>query len=712
MLNWLPRSLRFARGFSVLGAPRAALRLEPLEAREVPAILIQLDYTYDTGFFANNPQARAVLQQVAAQMGESISANLSAITPSGGNTWGASFYNPQNGALTTVSNLSVAADAITIFVGARPIAYSEAAFGGFGGYSISGSQPWINTVETRGWSGFAPWGGSITFDSSQNWDFGLSASGLTSGQTDFYSVAEHELGHVLGIGTASQWKALSANGTFTGANSVAVYGGAVPVTPDDAHWANGVTVGGQQAVMDPTLPMGARVQWTALDAAALRDIGWGPASPPAPAPAPIPAPIPAPTPPVFTPVPVAQLQSVVFSGGSDGTLTMFQMVNGVLSPTGQQFTPFVGYHGVLRVAAGDFYGNGETDYAITTGSVGPQAVVEIVSGIDGSLLVNQTAVFPGFDGGLFLAAGAIDGNGKDQLAVAAGPGAGPAVQTFEVVGNTLVLESSFFAFGNPAYGGGVRLAIGDINHDGFADLVTVTGGGTTASVAIYSGAQLRFGSAALLTTPFSPFPGYLGGLNGAVGNLDGSGFDDIAIIPDNGGSSHLEVFSGTLLSTGANPTSLPLVANFFVFSPADPSGARLAMRDLEGNGLDDIIVTSENPLNSAARVFNYADFQTGNLSAPIQYPIGTATLAGLYAADHTAPADTANTTNSTNTNTNPSNQPDPVPARIDTANTAHTFTATFAAATSGCTCPACLALARALKAAESKDGQTSTMTVM
>ena len=92
--------------------------------------------------------------------------------------------------------------------------------------------------------------------------------------------------------------------------------------------------------------------------------------------------------------------------------------------------------------------------------------------------------------------------------MSAGPGAGPAVQTFQVVGNTLVLQSSFFAFGNPTYSGGVRLAIGDINHDGFGDLVVATGGQAQASVAIYSGAALRSGSAVPLDEgSLNPFPG-------------------------------------------------------------------------------------------------------------------------------------------------------------------------------------------------------------
>ena len=95
MLNWLTRTPR--RRTPATSTRRPALRLETLEVREVPAVLIQLDYSYDTGFFSN-PEARAVMERVASELGNSLNANLAAIAPSGGNTWTASFYNPATGA--------------------------------------------------------------------------------------------------------------------------------------------------------------------------------------------------------------------------------------------------------------------------------------------------------------------------------------------------------------------------------------------------------------------------------------------------------------------------------------------------------------------------------------------------------------------------------------------------------------------------------------
>ncbi|MFM8271800.1 MAG: matrixin family metalloprotease, partial [Gemmata sp.] len=315
MFKWLTRKQQRST------AAKPQLRLEGLEVREVPAVLIQLDYSRDlTGFF-NNPEARAIMERAASEFGNSLNANLAAIVPHGGNTWTATFFDPATGGQTGVANLSVGANTLRIFVGGRAMSRSEAGFGGYGGTSISGSQAWLNAVETRGHSGFSPWGGSIAFDTNQRWHFGQTTDGLDSTELDFYSVAVHELGHVLGIGTAPEWMSLASGGYFYGANASAVYGGAVPLNPNASHWADGVIAGGQGASLDPTLTYGTRVTWSALDAAALRDLGWGASGPVAATTgADLPAAAAAPA--------LNARQPFAFTGHADGLVSTFVMSGG------------------------------------------------------------------------------------------------------------------------------------------------------------------------------------------------------------------------------------------------------------------------------------------------------------------------------------------------------------------------------------------------
>ena len=101
---------------------------------------------------------------------------------------------------------------------------------------------------------------------------------MPGGQNDFFSVALHEIGHLLGIGTADSWNNLEIGGNFTGANSVTENGGVVPLDLGGGHWASGTLseVGGvaQEAAMDQSILVGSRKVFTDLDVAGLRDVGW------------------------------------------------------------------------------------------------------------------------------------------------------------------------------------------------------------------------------------------------------------------------------------------------------------------------------------------------------------------------------------------------------------------------------------------------------
>ena len=163
-----------------VASPVARLRLEQLEAREVPALTVVVDYSLDlrahggSGFFEDHADARAVLNRVAREMSLRVSADFAAINPGAGNTWTAYFYHPATGVTTSVANRPVAADTIVIYAGARAMPGGAAAEGGFGGYGWSGTSAWGNRVATRGASGFSLWGGSLSFDTTENWHFGLS----------------------------------------------------------------------------------------------------------------------------------------------------------------------------------------------------------------------------------------------------------------------------------------------------------------------------------------------------------------------------------------------------------------------------------------------------------------------------------------------------------------------------------------------------------
>jgi|GEM_PF-5974319 len=264
--------------------------IETLESRLAMAITIQFDYSLDeasTNWFGHptlGQLRKDTLQQAANDLVSPLQDTLAAIQASGSNTWTASFPHPGTGAPVSIPNLFVPADTLIVYVGSGRSIDSDARADS--GFSYFGDTAWGDAVEGRGEPGallatptdIGPWGGAITFNPASSWSYD---NGATSGD-NFYSTAQHELGHLLGIsggGTnPTSWETHVSGGNFTGPKAVAANGGnPIPVgTP--GHFASTVTNEGRRATMAETLDPTAR-GFTDLDYAALDDIGWDVAVP-------------------------------------------------------------------------------------------------------------------------------------------------------------------------------------------------------------------------------------------------------------------------------------------------------------------------------------------------------------------------------------------------------------------------------------------------
>jgi hypothetical protein len=274
-------------------------------ATPTAALSLQFDYSLDTaGFFT--PARRAVLETAGATLSTLVTDTLSAISSSGINQFTANLTHPGTLSQISLPGFSVPADTLHVFVGGNPtLGSGTLGFGGPGGFQVSGTSAFVANAVSRGQVGpttgalateFAPWGGVVTFNSALNWYADpdpFTVEPFTG--HDLYSVALHELGHVLGLGVSASWFRLVSGGVFTGAASIAAFGNAVPLTTAGDHWAEGTRSGDREALMDPTLQVGTRKTLTPLDVAALDDIGWN-VEPPAPSP---PSPVEVPLPPAM-----------------------------------------------------------------------------------------------------------------------------------------------------------------------------------------------------------------------------------------------------------------------------------------------------------------------------------------------------------------------------------------------------------------------------
>ena len=117
---------------------------------------------------------------------------------------------------------------------------------------------------------------------------------------------------------------------------------------------------------------------------------------------------------------------------------------------------------------------------ITGADAGGQPHVRRFMALDGSVpptgALNSFFAFdPSFTGGVRVAEGDVNGDGVPDYIAGAGPGGAPEVRIVD--GATGALRASLVAF-EPAFGGGVFVAAGDVNGDGFVDVDRRLGRGT------------------------------------------------------------------------------------------------------------------------------------------------------------------------------------------------------------------------------------------
>ena len=179
------------------------------------------------------------------------------------------------------------------------------------------------------------------------------------------------------------------------------------------------------------------------------------------------------------------------------------------------------FTGGVRVATGDVTGDGVPDL-VTAAGFGGGPHIRVFDGVTFQLVSEFFAYESVFRGGAFVAVGDLTGGGKAQIITGAGNGGGPLVKVFNLDGT---VARSFFAY-SPIFRGGVRVASGDVNGDGVADIVTGAGVGGGPHVRVFSG-----GDNSVLLEYQAYGLDYRGGVYVAAGDADGDGFADIITGP-------------------------------------------------------------------------------------------------------------------------------------------------------------------------------------
>jgi uncharacterized delta-60 repeat protein len=307
--------------------------------------------------------------------------------------------------------------------------------------------------------------------------------------------------------------------------------------------------------------------------------------------------------------------SILVSGTEDGTARPIGQSGGVLRPTATvQFFP--GFSGTVRTATTDVNGDGVPDLIAAAGPGGGPAVA-VIDGKTGADIARFFAYEPTFTGGLYVAAADLNGDGKADLVITPDQGGGPIVAVYDGAKLADGLGAGaeidrFYGIADPAFRGGARPALGDLNGDGAADLVVSAGFLGGPRIAIFDGKDLAAGNPdpAQLVPDFFAFEDTLrNGAFVAVGDVDGDGKADLVFGGGPGGGPRVRVISGAkLLAAGAFATLDDIagsaqLANFFAGDSTLRGGVHVAVRDVAGTGKSAVVTGSGDGEPSQVQVY-------------------------------------------------------------------------------------------------------------
>jgi hypothetical protein len=255
-------------------------------------------------------------------------------------------------------------------------------------------------------------------------------------------------------------------------------------------------------------------------------------------------------------------------------------------------TPFGGYTHGARVATADLTGDAVEDVIVALGP-GTAPWLRVFDGVTLNQMREFLAYSDSFRGGVFVAAGDVTGDGRADVVTGAGPGGGPHVKTFdgtELANGTETRPAAhqeFFGY-SADFQGGVSVAVGDVDSDGVADIVTGAGPGGGPHVKAFRASDLE-----LLASFFAYDATMTRGVFVAAGDTNGDGRFEIATASMDGGGPHIRLFRD----------GIP-VAEHVPFEASQRAGARVALRDLDGDGRAEVIAATGPGVAPRLRIMN------------------------------------------------------------------------------------------------------------
>jgi uncharacterized protein YkwD len=304
------------------------------------------------------------------------------------------------------------------------------------------------------------------------------------------------------------------------------------------------------------------------------------------------------------PAPVHRVAVGAGAGGGP-QVNVYDPVTGDLKFSFMAYDP--NFTGGVRVAVGDVNGDGTPDI-VTAPGPGGGPDIRVFDGKTGALTREFMAYDPGFTGGVFVALGDVNGDGHADIITGADAGGGPNVRVFSGTDNSLLYD--FFAY-DMQFHGGVRVAAGDLTGTSKADIITGAGPGGGPQVNIYDG-----GTGQLLRSYMAYDSSFGGGVYVATGDVNGNGHAEIITGAGPGGGPQVNTYDGA--------TDKQL-SGFMAYDSNFHGGANVT-KAFSGYGYADI-VTGAGP--GGGPQVNFYDGQSGALVRAF-FPFDPAFVGGVY----------------------------------------------------------------------------------
>jgi hypothetical protein len=209
---------------------------------------------------------------------------------------------------------------------------------------------------------------------------------------------------------------------------------------------------------------------------------------------------------------------------------------------------------------------------------------------DGKLVSRFLAYAATFMGGVHVASGDLNGDGKAEIVTGAGTSGGPQVRVFDLKGN---LISQFFAY-DSKFRGGVSVAVADVDGDGKAEIVTGAGPGGGPQVRIFSAdgtVKYQF---------FAYDAASRSGINVSAGDLNNDGAAEVGVGPATvAGSFPVEYFT-----FNPAPDAMQLAGQITYLAPAATAGVAMVLADVGGDSNGDIVLARTGVSGSVTVVYS------------------------------------------------------------------------------------------------------------